>query len=132
VAVIVNDIIGPYFPTFAGVRQGDPLSPLLYDVVGDGLALLLNKGQEEGLVKGLVPHLIDGGISILQYADDTILLLEDDLENARNVKYILCLFEQISGLKINFHKSEIFCLGVARDKAQRYSEIFTCLLLNSP
>jgi hypothetical protein len=53
-------------------------------------------------------------------------MLEDDLENARNVKYILCLFEQISGLKINFHKSEIFCLGDAKERAQRYSEIFTC------
>jgi hypothetical protein len=104
VAIRVNNEIGPYFPTYAGVRQGDPLSPLLFDVVGDGLALLMKKGQEEGLVKGLVPHLVDGGISILQYADDTILLLEDSLENARNVKYILCLFEQVSGLKINFHK----------------------------
>jgi hypothetical protein len=48
------------------------------------------------------------------------------LENARNVKYILCLFEQISGLKINFHKSEIYYLGEAKERAQRYSEIFTC------
>jgi hypothetical protein len=72
VAIRVNNKIGPYFPTFAGVRQGDPLSPLRFDVVGDGL--LMKKGQEEGLVKGLVLHLVDGGISILQYADDTILL----------------------------------------------------------
>jgi hypothetical protein len=126
VAIRVNNEIGPHFPTFAGVRQEDPLSPLIFDVVGDGLALLMKKGQEDGLVKGLVPHLVGGGISILQYADDTILLLEDDLENARNVKYILCLFEQISGLKINFHKSETFCLGEAKERAQRYSEIFTC------
>jgi hypothetical protein len=55
-----NNEIEPYFPTFAGVSQGDPLSPLLFDVVGDGLALLTKKGQEEGLVKGLVSHLIDG------------------------------------------------------------------------
>jgi hypothetical protein len=55
----------------------------------------MKKGQEEGLVKGLVPHLVDGGISILQYVDDTILLLKDSLGNARNVKYILCLFEQV-------------------------------------
>jgi hypothetical protein len=73
-----------------------------------------------------VPHLVDGGISLLQYADDTALLLDDDLENARNVKYILYLFEQISGLKLNSQKSEIFCLGAARDSAQRYIEIFTC------
>jgi hypothetical protein len=126
VAVKVNDTIGPYFPTFAGVRQGDPLSPLLFDLVGDGLAMMMKKAQNEGIVKGLVPQLVDGGVSILQYADDTILLFEDDLENARNIKFILCLFEQISGLKINFHKSEIFCLGVAKGRSQQYSELFTC------
>jgi hypothetical protein len=77
------------------------------------------------MVKVMVPHLVDGGVSILQYAYDTILLLEDELENTSNVKFILCLFEQISGLKINFHKSEIFCLGVAKGRAQQYSELFT-------
>jgi hypothetical protein len=64
--------------------------------VGDGLAMLIRKAQTEGLVKGLVPHLMDGGVSILQYANDTILLLDADLENARNIKFILYLFEQIS------------------------------------
>jgi hypothetical protein len=94
--------------------------------------MLIKKAQAEGLVKGLVPHLVDGGVSILQYVDDTILLLDDDLENARNIKFILCLFEQISGLKINFHKSEIYCLGAAKERAQHYSEIFTCPVADLP
>ena len=55
---------------------------------------------------GLVPHLVDGGVSILQYADDTIIFMEHDLAKARNMKLVLCLFEQLTGLKINFHKSE--------------------------
>jgi mannosylglycoprotein endo-beta-mannosidase len=74
----------------------------------------------------MVPHLVDGVVLILQYADVTILLLDDDLENARNIKFILCLFEHISCLKISFHKSEIYYLGAAKEKAQYYSEIFTC------
>jgi hypothetical protein len=55
--------------------------------------------------------LVEDGLSILQYADDTILFLEHDLEQAKNLKIILCAFEQLSGLKINFHKSELFCYG---------------------
>jgi hypothetical protein len=49
-------------------------------------------------VVGLTPHLVEGGVSILQYADDTILFMEYDLAKALNMKIILCLFEQLSGL----------------------------------
>jgi hypothetical protein len=34
--------------------------------------------------------------------------MDDDLERAKNMKLLLCAFEQLSGLKINFHKSECF------------------------
>jgi hypothetical protein len=34
--------------------------------------MMMKKAQNEGIVKGLVPHLVDGGVSILQYADDHI------------------------------------------------------------
>jgi hypothetical protein len=35
-------------------------------------------------------------------------------------------FEQLSGLKINFHKSELFCFGEARDVAGHYAELSGC------
>lgn len=73
-----------------------------------------------------MPHLIDGGLTILQYADKTIFLLKDDIINARNLKFILCIFEQVSGLKINFHESEIYCMGEAVQRSEDYSEVFTC------
>ena len=50
VAVRVNDLIGLYFPTYAGVRQGGPLSPLLFDIVGDGIAIMINKAIAQGLI----------------------------------------------------------------------------------
>jgi hypothetical protein len=52
--------------------------------------------------------------------------MENDLEEAKNMKLLLCAFEQLSGLKINFHKSEIFCYGSARELGREYSEIFGC------
>ena len=57
------------------------------------LAILINRAKEEGLVNGIVPHLVDGGLSILQYADDTILFMDHDIEKATNMKMILCAFE---------------------------------------
>jgi hypothetical protein len=111
VGIYVNGEIGAYFSTFQGVRKGDPLSPILFDLVVDILAVLVKRAQGEGLLTGLGTDLVEGGVAILQYADDTILLLEDNLDQARNLKVILCIFEQMSGLKINFHKSDIYCLG---------------------
>ena len=114
VRIRVNDDIGHNFQTRKGLRQGDPLSPILFNIVADMLAILIGRAKEVGQVGGLLSHLVDGGISILQYADDTILFMEHDVDKALNMKLILCIFEQLSGLKINFHKSEIFCFGNAK------------------
>jgi hypothetical protein len=62
----------------------------------------------------------------LQYADDTILFMEHDLEKAQNLKLILSAFEQLSGLKINFHKIELFCFGEAQDEVNAYANLFGC------
>jgi hypothetical protein len=126
VGVKVNDDIGRYFQTKKGVRQGDPLSPMLFNIIADMLAILIERAKEDGQVGGLIPHLVEGGLSILQYADDTILFLEHDLQKAVNMKLILCLFEELSGLKINFHKSELFCFGKAKEEEQQYKQIFGC------
>lgn len=102
------------------------MSPILFDIVADMLALLIKRANEKDLVGGLIPHLVDGGVSILQYADNTILFLEHDLSKARNLKLSLCLFEHLSGLKINFHKSELFCFGKAKDEQLTYNQLFGC------
>jgi len=132
VAINVNEEIGPYFQTKKGLRQGDLLSPILFNIVVDMLTLLINRAKANDQVHGVVPHLIDSGISILQYADDTILFIDHNLEQAQNMKNILCAFEQISGLKINFHKSEIFCFGEAKNYENHYMELFGCNLGNFP
>jgi hypothetical protein len=54
------------------LRQGDPLSPILLNIIVDMLAILTTRDKEDRKIAGLVPHLVNCGISILQYADDTI------------------------------------------------------------
>jgi hypothetical protein len=61
---------------------------------------------------------------ILQYAHGIIFLLEEGFENARNLKFLLYLFEQMSSLKINFLKNEVYCLGAAKEHSLIYEKIF--------
>jgi hypothetical protein len=126
VAIKVNDEVGRYFQTRKGLRQGDPLSPMLFNIVADMLAIMIECAKVEGQIEGLVPHVVDRGLSILQYADDTILFMEHDTKKAQNLKLILAAFEQLSGLNINFHKSELFYFGEAQQEAGIYADIFGC------
>jgi retron-type reverse transcriptase len=119
VCVKVNDETGHYFQTKKGLRQGDPMSPILFNIIADTLAVLIERLKNLGYFDGLVPHLVEDGLSILQYANDTIILLEDDLEKAKDMKLVLCAFEKLSGLKINFHKSELFSFGETKERATK-------------
>jgi hypothetical protein len=58
--------------------------------------------------------------------------MDHDLDKARNLKLILPAFEQFSGLKINFHKSELFCFGEAKDDTNLYADLFGCGLGSFP
>ena len=57
------------------------------------LALFIKRAKVAGQLSGVVPYLIDGGLSILQYVDDTILSMGHNLEHAHSMKIILCAFE---------------------------------------
>jgi hypothetical protein len=48
------------------------------------------------------------------------------------VKLLLTAFEQMSCLKINFHKSELFCYGLAKDLEMDYSCLFGCGISSFP
>jgi hypothetical protein len=100
--------------------------PILFNLIVDMLEILINRSKELEHFSGVIPHLVDDDLSILQYADDTIIFLENDRQGARNMKLLLCVFEQLSGLKINFHKSELFCYGAAKEFEEEYSQIFGC------
>jgi hypothetical protein len=90
------------------------------------LAVSVERSKVQNMFDGLVPHFVDGGLFVLQYADDTILFLDDDLVTARNLKLVLCAFEKLSGLKINFHKSELFGFGETKERIAECVDLFGC------
>jgi hypothetical protein len=88
VGIKINDQVGPNFQTRKDVRHGDPLSPILFNIVVDITAILFNRAKTEGQISGVIPHILDDGLSILQYANDTILFVDHNFGQARNMKLL--------------------------------------------
>jgi hypothetical protein len=124
--ILVNGEESSFFKPGKGLRQGDPLSPLLFNLVGDGLAKMLDKAVSRGLVQGVLRDFKKGGIVSLQYADDTILFSKAEDSALENLKCILMWYEQLSGMKVNFHKSEILPMNLDQEETQRFAHIFSC------
>jgi hypothetical protein len=61
--------------------------------VADTLATLMKKATKQGKVKGVMTHLIPKEISHIQYANDTILMVEGDDKSIVKMKFILYCFE---------------------------------------
>ena len=73
------------------------------------------KAAKQNLISGLMLQVVDGGIISLQYVDDTLLFLKNNMEKANNLKWLLICFEQMSGMKINYDKSDLLMVGLEED-----------------
>ncbi|XP_028099924.1 uncharacterized protein LOC114299400 [Camellia sinensis] len=132
VSVLVNRSPTSEFTPQRGLRQGDPLSPFLFNVVAEGLNILLGRALQLGLIREVVVGSNDLVITHLQYADDTILFCEAEWGEIGNVKRILRCFEMLSGLKINYHKSVVCGIGISEDLTKGFADKLNCLHLNLP
>lgn len=92
VSVVVNGSPTEEFKAQSGLRQGDPLPPFLFIMVGEALTSLIRKGVEEGFYRR---YKVSDTLSypILQFTDDTILLCCGGRDNRWSLKVILRSFE---------------------------------------
>jgi hypothetical protein len=67
-------------------------------------------------------------VTHIQYADDTVIMIDGSDRSILNLKLILYCFEWMSGLKINFHKSEVFVFGAVQQERERMSNMLNCSL----
>ena len=80
-SVIVNGSLTSFFDSTRGLRQGDPLSPLLFLVIMEVLSRMLRRTKEGGFIWGFQAGKTDGQcVSHLLYADDTIIFDDADPE----------------------------------------------------
>jgi hypothetical protein len=87
---------------------------------------MLIKAAMHNQITGLMHEIIPTGIISMQYADDTLLFLKNNLENMVNLKWILSYFERMSGMIINFHKCDLIAITVEEEEAQTVAQSLCC------
>jgi len=104
--VVNNGWKSDFFQIFRGLKQGCPLSPILFILCGE---LLTNAIKNCEAIKGL--NIDQFYCKILQFADDTCILIKKDVDSLRYIFTILEDFKTASGLNINIDKTDILRLG---------------------
>ena len=112
-SVLVNGSPTKEFKLEKGLRQGDPLSPLLFILAVEALNVAILEAKDKKLFCGVEVGKDKINVSHLQFADDAIILGNWSLDNVKNMSRILICFHLAFGLKVNFNKSKIFGTGIS-------------------
>ena len=105
--VAINGILGKPFQVTQGVRQGNPLSCLLFDLAIKPLACKLRNSDDQ---EGLTFPGKEGRLIINLFADDMTLYLSQN-DKFNTIKNILNDWCEVSGAKFNIEKTEIIPIG---------------------
>jgi hypothetical protein len=110
--VLINGEATDFFRSGRGIRQGCPLSPLLFILIMEGLNLLLKKSQAEGAITGLKISSFTIILHLL-FVDDILILSKASLSEWRVIDKLLILFCKASGLAVNLSKSTTHYSGLS-------------------
>ena len=111
--VVNNGWSAGFFELSRGVRQGCPLSPYIFILCAEVLAITIRK---DNLVKGITVGSTECKLS--QYADDTTLTLDGTQESLERSFAILDKFSEVSGLRVNCEKTEALWIGSKKGSNQ--------------
>jgi exonuclease III len=104
--ILQNGFLSETFKLERGCRQGDPLSPYIFIICAEILAILIRNSKDiDGININGQEYLIS------QYADDTSFILDGTYKSLDSTLKLLELYANVSGLKINYSKSKIIWIG---------------------
>jgi hypothetical protein len=124
--VLLNGAPGKSFHCKRGVRQGDHLSPLLFVLAADLLQSIINKARHMNLLQSPLPDIREQEFPIVQYGDDTLLIMEACPKQLFFLKAILNSFASSTGLRVNYNKSNMYPINVNPEKMEILSRTLNC------
>ncbi|XP_057770827.1 uncharacterized protein LOC130990624 [Salvia miltiorrhiza] len=113
-SILYNGQLCGYFPCSRGVRQGDPLSPIIFGIAEDVLSLLILKAVEAGKIDSMRMNRRHLFPTHLLYADDILIFCKASMKNARAIRDIFQFYGSLSGQICSREKSQLyFGMGVS-------------------
>jgi hypothetical protein len=128
--VLVNGRPGRRIHHARGLRQGDPLSPLLFVIVMDVLNALILEADRRAALHPLPGNVITHRASV--YADDLVIFLSPEVDDFVCMRQILDLFAGASGLSCNVDKCTITPIHCTAGQIQDVLEVFPCAVQEFP
>lgn len=125
-SILINRTLRGFFPASRGLRQGEPLSPFLFLIEGEAFNQMTEVAVRANLMRGFSPVPLAHTMSHLQFIDDTIIFCEAHDNQIKNVKAVLWCFEGVSGLNVNFTKSEVLGIRVGNQCLRLFAYILGC------
>jgi len=105
-SILINGSASHFFHSERGLRQGCPLSPLLFLIVMDGLIRLIALAKRDGDIHGLkIPD--ECFLTHLLFVDDVLIFLDGSIQDSHSLSKILSLFSTTTGMLSNQSKSTI-------------------------
>ena len=109
-SILINGSPSDFFGSSREIRQGDPFSLLIFDVVMEALSHMLEVAATAGQFSRFYVHNTTGTsmiVSHLLFADNTLIFCYVDPNHSVTLREILTRFEGVSGLRINLRKSKL-------------------------
>jgi hypothetical protein len=125
-SVLLNGVPGKTFHCKHGVRQGDPLSPLLFVLAADLLQSIINKARQQNLLQLPLTENCGQDFPIVQYDDDTLLIMEACPRQLFFHRTVLNSYATSTGLRVNYNKSSMYPINVCPAKMEVLSRTFNC------
>jgi len=126
VSILVNGSPTKEFKPKRGLRQGDPLAPFLFLIMAEGLASLVREAIRIGVLEGIKVGEKEVEVTLLQFADDTLFVCQPNYQSILAIKAILCSFEVVSSLRVNFYKSKVGGVGISKMEMTIFSKCLNC------
>jgi len=133
-SILINGSLFGFFSSSHGLRQGDPLSSLLFVLVMEALSRMMNATVDRGLLSRFSMGSRNNeelSVSHLLFADDTLIFDKANSEQLQHLRCLFLCFEVGSGLKINLEKSEIVPVGDVGD-VEGLARILGCRVSSLP